>query len=91
MTIFRNMHGLGARFTRELATEVKARETVRQLAEQGVDAIKFVYQGNTSIPFQKLAPNVMAAIIDGNPLEDISVLHNIEVVIKGGKVVVDNR
>ncbi len=30
-------------------------------------------------------------IVDGDPLQDISVIHNIEVVIKGGKVVVDRR
>jgi len=30
-------------------------------------------------------------IVDGDPLKDISVIHNIEVVIKGGKVVVDHR
>jgi imidazolonepropionase-like amidohydrolase len=30
-------------------------------------------------------------IVDGDPLMDISVIHNIEVVIKGGKVVVDHR
>ncbi len=30
-------------------------------------------------------------IVDGDPLLDISVIHNIEVVIKGGKVVVDRR
>lgn len=30
-------------------------------------------------------------IVEGDPLMDITVMHNIEVVIKGGKVVVDNR
>ena len=30
-------------------------------------------------------------IVDGDPLVDIRMIHNIEVVIKGGKVVVDNR
>jgi imidazolonepropionase-like amidohydrolase len=30
-------------------------------------------------------------IVDGDPLEDISVIHNIEVVLKGGKIVADHR
>ena len=30
-------------------------------------------------------------ILDGDPLQDISVIHNIEVVIKGGKIVADHR
>jgi len=30
-------------------------------------------------------------IVDGDPLVDIRMIHNIVVVIKGGKVVVDNR
>ncbi len=30
-------------------------------------------------------------IVDGDPLKDIRAIHNIEVVIKGGKVVVDRR
>lgn len=30
-------------------------------------------------------------IVNGDPLADIAVLHDIEVVIKGGKVMVDNR
>ncbi len=30
-------------------------------------------------------------IVDGDPLLDISVIHNIEVVIKGGEIVVDRR
>jgi len=36
----------------------------------------------------KLADLIM---VDGDPLTDISVIHNIEVVIKGGKVVADFR
>jgi len=36
----------------------------------------------------KLADLIM---VDGDPLTDISVIHNIEVVIKGGKVVADHR
>ncbi len=65
-TIFRDMPELGNLFTRELSTEAEARETVRQLADQGVDAIKFVYQAgmSSSGPFHKLAPNVMTTIID---------------------------
>jgi imidazolonepropionase-like amidohydrolase len=30
-------------------------------------------------------------IVDGNPLEDLGVLRNVEIVIKGGKIVVDKR
>jgi imidazolonepropionase-like amidohydrolase len=30
-------------------------------------------------------------IVEGNPLEDLTALHNIEVVIKDGEMVVDNR
>jgi imidazolonepropionase-like amidohydrolase len=30
-------------------------------------------------------------VVDGDPLLDISVIHNIEVVIKGGQIVVDHR
>ena len=30
-------------------------------------------------------------VIDGDPLADISVIHNIELVIKNGSIVVDNR
>ena len=30
-------------------------------------------------------------IIDGNPLENMAELANVEVVIQGGRVVVDNR
>lgn len=30
-------------------------------------------------------------IVNGDPLADIAVLHDIEIVIKGGKVMVDNR
>ena len=30
-------------------------------------------------------------ILDGDPLQDISVIHNIEVVIKGGNIVADHR
>jgi imidazolonepropionase-like amidohydrolase len=43
--------------------------------------------------FGTLEPGKFAdlIILDGNPLLDISVIHNIEVVIKGGKVVVDRR
>jgi imidazolonepropionase-like amidohydrolase len=30
-------------------------------------------------------------IVDGDPLMDISMIHNIEVVVKGGKIVADHR
>jgi imidazolonepropionase-like amidohydrolase len=30
-------------------------------------------------------------IVDGNSLEDLQALKNVEVVVKGGKVVMDNR
>ena len=30
-------------------------------------------------------------VIDGDPIADISVIHNIELVIKNGSIVVDNR
>lgn len=40
-----------------------------------------------------LEPDKLADLImvDGDPLKDISVIHNIEVVIKGGEIVVDRR
>ena len=43
--------------------------------------------------FGTLEPGKLADLImvDGDPLEDISVIHNIEVVIKGGQIVVDHR
>jgi len=68
-----------ARRWRELTSETEARTVVRQWAELGVDAIKFVYQGSTdeekpymarpdaappSVTIRKLTPQIMKAIID---------------------------
>ncbi len=59
--------------SRELTTEEEARTEVRQLAEMGVDAIKFVYHGSSDdakpymlapgLPIRKITSQVMEAII----------------------------
>jgi imidazolonepropionase-like amidohydrolase len=73
-TIFRDNPWLRARMSRELTSETEARTVVRQLAELGVDAIKFVYQGSADektpymwrpgVPLRKMSPRIMKAIID---------------------------
>ncbi len=59
--------------SRELTTEEEVRTEVRQLAEMGVDAIKFVYHGSSDdakpymlapgLPIRKITSQVMEAII----------------------------
>ncbi|MCZ6486008.1 MAG: amidohydrolase family protein, partial [Acidobacteria bacterium] len=73
-TLFADNSWLRTRHVQELSSEAEARAAVRQLAEAGVDAIKFVYQGSTdeSKPYlfrpgvllRKMTPQMMEAIID---------------------------
>ena len=73
-SIYRNNAWLRELSSRELTTEEGARTEVRQLAELGVDAIKFVYHGSTDdakpymlapgMPIRKITSEVMQAIID---------------------------
>ncbi len=73
-TLFADNSWLRTRHVKELSSEAEARAAVRQLAEAGVDAIKFVYQGSTDeskpylfrpgLPLRKMTPQMMEAIID---------------------------
>ena len=73
-SVYRNNAWLRELSSRELTTEEEARTEVRQLAELGVDAIKFVYHGSTDetepyllapgLPIRKIPSQVMEAIID---------------------------
>jgi len=73
-TLVKDMPWLRERHARELASEAEARTVVRELADLGVDAIKFVYHGSTDenkpyffspgLPIRKMSPQMMRAIID---------------------------
>jgi imidazolonepropionase-like amidohydrolase len=73
-SVYRSNAWLRELSSRELTTEEQARTEVRQLAELGVDAIKFVYHGSADdskpymlapgMPIRKIPSQVMEAIID---------------------------
>jgi imidazolonepropionase-like amidohydrolase len=73
-SIYRDNAWLRKLSSRELTTAEEARTEVRQLAELGVDAIKFIYHGSTDdekpymlapgMPIRKITARVMEAIID---------------------------
>ncbi len=73
-TLVNDMPWLRERHARELTSEAEARTVVRELADLGVDAIKFVYHGSTDEnnpyffsdgrPIRKMSPQMMRAIID---------------------------
>ena len=63
VTIFRNNPFGRSTIAAEVSSEEDARQKIQQLKRQGVDLIKFVYQGD-GVRTQKLAPEVARAIID---------------------------
>ena len=73
-SVYRNNAWLRELSSRELTTEEDARTEVRQLAELGVDAKKFVYHGSSDdakpymlapgMPIRKIPSQVMEAIVD---------------------------
>lgn len=73
-TLFKDNPWLRTRHVIELTSEQDARNTVRQLADLGVDAIKLVYQGSfedeepymfrPGVPLLKMSRHIMEAIID---------------------------
>ena len=63
VTIFRNNPFGRSTIAAEVSSEQDARQKIQELKRNGVDLIKFVYQGD-GVRTQKLAPEAARAIID---------------------------